>query len=159
MTRIIKRSRKVKKTGVMELEAIVNNIRAASTGIFTQVMEGRKLPSLGLRRSARLPWLAALIESMGRSLLLITDRNDHALMLEDELSLWAPKTPRLFFPEPTPLFYENAPWGLTTRRDRLMVLTTLADFTNSGSHKAEALPIIIAPVRSIRLAQCPGGIS
>ncbi len=70
-------------------------------------------------------------------------------MLADELALWASKIPRALFPEPSPLFYENAPWGLSTRRDRLQVLTSLADYQIPGSPKPALPPVIIAPVRSV----------
>jgi transcription-repair coupling factor (superfamily II helicase) len=138
----------------MELETIVNAITSASSELFRIIEEGHTIPPLAVRRSARLPWLAALRQSIDRPLLLITDRNDHALMLADELGLWAPKLPRLFFPEPTPLFYENAPWGLTTRRDRLMVLTTLAGYHIPGTAKP-APPIIIAPARAVMARTLP----
>ena len=59
------------------------------------------------------------------------------------------KNTACLFPEPTPLFYENAPWGLTTRRDRLQVLTSLADYQIPGSPKPALPPVIIAPVRSV----------
>lgn len=138
----------------MELETIIDRISSSSTYIIESIKEGRSITPLGLRRSARLPWLAAIYQSLERPLLIITDRNDHALMLADELALWAPKIPLLFFPEPTPLFYENAPWGLTTRRDRLLVLTNLADFQIPGSPKPTA-PVIIAPVRSVMARTLP----
>ncbi len=138
----------------MELESIINSIASTSSELFQIIEEGHTIPSLGVRRSARLPWLAALHQSIERPLLLITDRNDHALMLADELGLWAPQLPRLFFPEPTPLFYENAPWGLTTRRDRLMVLTSLAGFHIPGAIKL-APPIIIAPARALMARTLP----
>jgi transcription-repair coupling factor (superfamily II helicase) len=110
---------------------------------------------LGLRRSARLPWLAALHQSLERPILLITDRNDHALMLADELALWAPKVTRRFFPEPNPLFYENAPWGFSTRYDRLMVLSDLAMYHLPGIQKPASPPIIIAPIRSLMARTLP----
>ena len=138
----------------MELERIVDSISAASSNLFSMVGEEHQIPPLGIRRSARLPWLAALRQSLKHPLLLITDRNDHALMLADELALWAPKLPRLFFPEPNPLFYENAPWGLTTRRDRLMVLTALAGYHIPGGPKLPP-PIIIAPVRAVMARTLP----
>jgi transcription-repair coupling factor (superfamily II helicase) len=138
----------------MDLESIVNSIATASSELFRMVEEQYSLPALAVRRSARLSWVAALRQSIERPLLLITDRNDHALMLADELGLWAPKIPRLFFPEPTPLFYENAPWGLTTRRERLMVLTTLAGYHIPGVAKP-APPIIIAPVRAVMTRTLP----
>ena len=138
----------------MELERIVDSISIASSDLFSMVGDEHQIPSLGIRRSARLPWLAALRQSLERPLLLITDRNDHALMLADELALWAPKIPRLFFPEPNPLFYENAPWGLTTRRDRLMVLTALAGYHIPGGPKPTP-PIIIAPARALMARTLP----
>jgi transcription-repair coupling factor (superfamily II helicase) len=138
----------------MELERIIDHIATASDGLFQVIEQGHTIPSLGIRRSARLPWVAALEQSSQRPLLLITDRNDHAMMLADELALWAPKLSRLFFPEPTPLFYENAPWGLTTRRDRLMVLTTLAESHIPGGAKP-APAIIIAPVRAVMMRTLP----
>ncbi len=138
----------------MELERIVDSISIASSDLFRMVGERHPIPPLGIRRSARLPWLAALRQSLEYPLLLITDRNDHALMLADELALWAPNLPRLFFPEPNPLFYENAPWGLTTRRDRLMVLTTLAGYHIPGVPKRTP-PIIIAPVRAVMTRTLP----
>src|SRR4030065_1116863 len=102
----------------MELETIITSIAAASSDLIQMIRDGRSIPALGLRRAARLPWLAALHQSVERPALLITDRNDHALMLADELALWTPNVPRLFFPEPNPLFYENAPWGWATRPGR-----------------------------------------
>ncbi|MFZ0533428.1 MAG: transcription-repair coupling factor [Anaerolineales bacterium] len=138
----------------MELERIVASIADASSDLFRQVGDHHRIASLGVRRSARLPWLAALQHTLERPLLLLTDRNDHALMLADELALWAPKIPRLFFPEPNPLFYENAPWGLTTRRDRLMVLTTLAGYHIPGVPKPPP-PVIIAPARAVMARTLP----
>ncbi len=139
----------------MELDNIVSRIASSSKSIFDTIEAGNSVPPLGLRRSARLPWLAAVHKILDRPLLLITERNDHALMLADELSLWAPSMPRLFFPEPTPLFYENATWGLTTRRDRLQVLTNLANLQVPGSPKPEKFPVIIAPVRSVMARTLP----
>jgi transcription-repair coupling factor (superfamily II helicase) len=138
----------------MELERIVETIAHTSLDLFHLIESGQPIPALGIRRSARLPWLAALRLTLSYPILLITDRNDHALMLADELTLWAPRLPRLFFPEPNPLFYENAPWSLTTRRDRLLVLSTLAGFHVPGGPK-DTPPIIIAPARAVMARTLP----
>ena len=61
---------------------------------------------------------------------------DFALTLADELPIWAPDCSQIVFPEPNPLFYENAPWGVTTRRDRLLTLITLASHSIPGTPKA-----------------------
>jgi transcription-repair coupling factor (superfamily II helicase) len=138
----------------MELESIINSIATASDDLFQVIKQGHTIPPLGIRRAARLPWLAALRQSVERPILLLTDRNDRAMLLADEMALWAPKQTRLFFPEPSPLFYENAPWGLTTRRDRLMVLTMLAGYHIPGGEKP-APPIIIAPIRAVMARTLP----
>ncbi|NJD60254.1 MAG: transcription-repair coupling factor [Anaerolineae bacterium] len=138
----------------MELDGIIDSIVSASGELFKLIELGQAIPPLGIRRSARLPWLAALRQAAERPILLITDRNDHALTLADELALWAPKLPLLFFPEPTPLFYENATWGLTTRRERLMVLSSLAGYHIPGGVKPPP-PIIITPVRALMVRTLP----
>ena len=120
------------------LLAILQAISSSLTDVCTALESGATLPPLALRRSARLPVLAALYRQVSepplyRPVLFLVDRADHALTLLDELSLWLPDAPRFYFPEPNPLFYENAPWGFTTRRDRLAVLTALAAYHIPGA--------------------------
>src|SRR6266508_3244918 len=79
---------------------------------------GKPIPGLALPRAARLPVLAALHQDLNRPILLITDRADHALALYDELSFWI-QSQRYHFAEPNPLFYEQAAWSVTIRRERL----------------------------------------
>ncbi len=120
--------------------------------------------TLGLRRSARLPLLAALYRRAPQPVLLLCDRHDRALTVADELRFWLPGAPLLYFPEPNPLFFENAPWGMNVRRDRLSVLTTLAAYhipggARSGLPGAAAAsdlpPLIIAPVRAVMARTLP----
>lgn len=118
-------------------------------------MEESVLPSLGLRRAARLPVLAALHQALQRPILLLTDRTDRALTQADELALLAGEVLRLFFPEPTPLFYENAPWGENTRRERLGVLTSLASYHIPSLPAPASPPVIVAPVRAIMARTLP----
>ena len=118
-------------------------------------VEETALPSLGLRRAARLPVLAALQHALQRPVLLITDRADRALTQADELALLAGEALRLFFPEPTPLFYENVPWGEATRRERLSVLTCLAAYHIPGALRPASPPVIIAPVRAVMARTLP----
>jgi transcription-repair coupling factor (superfamily II helicase) len=110
------------------MTAILDRItdEQAFTELEKQVAAGQTPLKLGLMRSARLPVLAALSERLKQPILLLTQRRDRALAHHEELDLWAPKAERLFFPEPSALFYENAPWSETARRDRLSVLAKLA---------------------------------
>jgi transcription-repair coupling factor (superfamily II helicase) len=88
-------------------------------------------------------------------ILLITDRTDRALTLADELGLWLPAAQILFFPEPDSLFYENEPWGVTTRRDRLLALTTLVAKQIPGTADNGSNPIIVAPARAVMTKTLP----
>src|SRR3990172_12482342 len=95
--------------------------------LLTQIQAGKSFPGLGLPRATRLPILASLHVELNLPILLITDRADHAMSLFDELGFWV-KSPRYLFAEPNPLFYEEAAWGITTRRERLQVLTALSTY-------------------------------
>jgi transcription-repair coupling factor (superfamily II helicase) len=108
-----------------------------------------EFPGIGLRRSARLPVLAAIYARLQIPILLLTDRTDRALTLFDELGLLAPDADRLYFPEPGPLFYEDSPWGERTRRDRLLTLTRLASYHIPGAQSPGIPPLIIAPARGV----------
>ncbi|MCE9647924.1 MAG: transcription-repair coupling factor [Chloroflexi bacterium] len=122
--------------------------------LLTQIQTGKTVPGLGLPRAARLPLLASLHADLNLPILLITDRADHALSLYDELGFWV-KSPRYLFAEPNPLFYEEAAWGVTTRRDRLQVLTALAAYHLPFAKTPEIPPIIVSSVRSLMTRTLP----
>ena len=142
------------------LTSILDTIQAlpAFQEIIEAIRAGTELPNLTLPRAARLPVLSALHKTLNVPILFLTHRTDRALTLADELSLWAADTIRFSFPEPNPLFYENAPWGANTRRDRLIVLTTLAAPQIPGSQypvSSTQYPIIIAPARAVMTRTLP----
>jgi transcription-repair coupling factor (superfamily II helicase) len=139
----------------MSLNAILEAVIASSQTILAAIQSGEAIPPLGLRRSARLPVLAALQRALNQPVLLITDRADHALTLMEELSLWAPEMLRMSFPEPTPLFYEEAAWGESTRRDRLATLTALAAYHIPGTPQPLKAPLLVAPVRALMTRTLP----
>ena len=139
----------------MSLSAILEAIIASSQDILAAIQSGEALPPLGLRRSARLPVLAALQRALGQPVVLITDRADHALTLMEELGLWAPEGLRMSFPEPTPLFYEEAAWGESTRRDRLATLTALAAYHIPGAPQPPSPPLLVAPARALMTRTLP----
>ena len=112
-------------------------------------------PGMALLRAARLPVLAALYADLRQPILLLTDRSDRALTLLDELSFWASQAPRFYFPEPTPLFYEQAAWGTLTRRDRLQALTALAAYHLPGAPRPENPPILVASIRALMTRTLP----
>ena len=138
------------------MQIILDNIRSLSQ--YQQLLKdldaGQAQPGLGLPRSARLPILAALHQDLGRPILLITDRADHALSLFDELGFWI-KSARYHFAEPNPLFYEQAAWGMATRRERLQSLIALSEYHLPFAQKPETPPIFVASVRSLMTRTLP----
>ncbi len=138
------------------MELILNNIRSLPQyqNLLTRFKGGKQIAGLGLPRAARLPVLAALLEDIKQPILFITDRADHALSIFDELGFWV-KSPRYHFAEPNPLFYEQAAWGVTTRRDRLQALTAISNYHLPITQKPESPPVIIASVRSLMTRTMP----
>lgn len=122
--------------------------------LLKDIKEGKSISGLGLPRSARLPVLATLHADINQPILLITDRADHALSMFDELGFWI-KSPKYLFTEPNPLFYEDAAWGVTTRRERLQVLTALSSYHLPFVKKPEVPPIIVTSVRSLMTRTLP----
>ncbi|MDO8755219.1 MAG: CarD family transcriptional regulator, partial [Anaerolineales bacterium] len=76
------------------------------------------------------------------------------LSLFDELGFWV-KSPRYLFAEPNPLFYEEAAWGVTTRRERLQVLTALSNYHLPFTKKPDSPPIIVTSARSLMTRTLP----
>jgi len=144
----------------MDLQPLLAPITNSLSDITASIEHGQEQIPLALRRAARLPVLAALYQHFtsqdaNRPIFLLTDRADRALILLDELRLWLPEASLLFFPEPTPLFYEQAVWGENTRRERLAVLTALAAYHIPGAKPQETPPIIIAPLRAVMARTMP----
>src|ERR1043165_2677095 len=139
------------------MEIVLNKIRDLHPyqQLLKDLQSDRKeLPGLGLPRAAWLPVLATLHQDLNRPILLITDRADHALSLFDELGFWD-KSPRYHFGEPNPLFYEQAAWGVTTRRERLQALTALAAYHLPFAQKPEISPIFVTSARSLMTRTMP----
>ena len=110
---------------------------------------------LGLPRSVRLPLVASLAQDLAQPLLLLSNRADRALALYEELKFWMGERPAYYFPEPNPLFYEQAAWGKGTRRDRLQVMTLLARLLIPGTPDPESPPVIVAPIRAVMTRTLP----
>jgi transcription-repair coupling factor (superfamily II helicase) len=139
------------------MELILASLR--STPEYQSFLEalrsGKSLPAQGLSRAARLPTLAALHSDLKQPILLITDRSDHAIALHDELGFWLPGAKRYLFAEPNPLLYEQAAWGVNTRRERLDALTALAAYHLPGAEKPEIPPILVGSVRALMTRTLP----
>ena len=139
------------------MDILLNQIRSlpAFQHLLAELRPGESLPGLALPRAARLPVMAALHSALDQPILLITDRADHAIQLHDELAFWAPHASRYIFSEPNPLFYEDAAWGSTTRRERLQTLTALAIYHLPFADRPSRPPIIVTSARAIMTRTLP----
>lgn len=111
--------------------------------------------AIGLQRSARLPVLASLFLDINDPILLITDRADHARAMVDELNFWLPSAKISYFPEPTPLFYEDAGWGQSTRLERIRTLISLSRYHLPYLEKPSSPPIIVTSARALMTRTMP----
>lgn len=138
------------------MQHLLQHLRSLSTyqQLLGELTARKPVSGLGLPRSTRLPILAALHADVNQPILLITDRADHALSMFDELGFWV-KSSRFLFAEPNPLFYEEAAWGVTTRRERLQTLTALSNYHLPFAKKPETPPIVVASVRSLMTRTLP----
>ena len=133
------------------MDLIFENIRKLKSYqlLLAEIKINSGCHAIGLPRSARLPVLAALYTDLQNPILLITDRADHARSLADELAFWLPSTDIRLFPEPTPLFYEDAGWGHATRLERIRALISLSKYHLPYLDKPVSAPIIVASARAL----------
>ncbi|MBN1439178.1 MAG: transcription-repair coupling factor [Anaerolineales bacterium] len=103
--------------------------------------------SLSLPRAARPPLLAALARRSSIPILLLTPRSERAMLLRDEIAAWDPRVETLLYSEPTPVFYEQSPWGPRTVRERIAALAGLGA-AGAGGRPARPL-IVIASGRAL----------
>ncbi|HXQ33201.1 MAG TPA: hypothetical protein VN843_04190, partial [Anaerolineales bacterium] len=138
------------------MQILLDKIRSLSPyqQLLKELPAQRQMPGVGLPRAARLPVLAALHQDFAGPILLVTDRADHALAVFDELGFWV-NSPRYHFAEPNPLFYEQATWGVTTRRDRLQTLTALSAYHLPFTQKPDVSPIFVTSARSLMTRTLP----
>jgi transcription-repair coupling factor (superfamily II helicase) len=139
----------------MPLESLLQRISDSAESLIQSLQTGESPPALRLRRAARLPVLAVLQQAVQRPVLLLSDRPTRVMAVEEEYALWAPQIPRLIFREPNPLFYEDASWGETTRRDRLNALTVLASYHIPGAQEPTTPPLIIVSARALMTRTLP----
>jgi transcription-repair coupling factor (superfamily II helicase) len=111
--------------------------------------------SLFLLRAARPPILAALARRLPAPIVVLTSRAERALLLRDEIAAWDPRIEPLIFSEPTPVFYEQSPWGPRTVRERI---TALAGLSASAGGYSDGRPlIVIASARALITPTLPWG--
>ncbi len=135
------------------LEAV--RLVGAYQDLLAQLETHSLVEGLGVLRAARLPILAALYADLNCPILYITSRSDTLLTILDELTFWDKDLSKLSFPEPTPLFYEQAAWGKAVRRDRIQALATLSTYHLPGIHSPEKPPVVVTSIRALMARTLP----
>jgi transcription-repair coupling factor (superfamily II helicase) len=116
------------------------------------VRDGTIPHQVRLPRSVRPPLAAALARDLLRPIVFLVPRADRLIALMEEIPAWDPELNLLTFPDPNPLFYEQAPWGHSTIRRRVTCLAALtADRIPGGPSSASFTQptIILAPAKAI----------
>ena len=141
----------------LKMVLIFENIRKLKSyqQLVSEIKENSGCRAIGLQRSARLPVLAALYSDLKKPIVLVTDRADHARSLADEMAFWLPSTKIQLFPEPTPLFYEDAGWGQATRLERIRTLVSLSKYHLPYLDTPEPAPFIVASARALMTRTMP----
>ena len=109
---------------------------------------------LSLYGAARPALVASLALELGRPLVYLLARSEHARQAFDELQVWLPPgegTSALhLLADPDALPYERIPWSRETRQSRLAALTAL-----SGRAGGEAPPLVVASARALMQQTLP----
>lgn len=123
--------------------------------LLQEINSHSSLSPLAIPRSARLPFLAALLPEVNRPIVHILAHSDQAQVVQDELNFWSPGIQQMYFAEPAPLFYEKIPWGETVRWDRIKVLGGLADYWIPGRKELAKTSIIFTTVKALMTRTIP----
>jgi len=110
---------------------------------------------ISLPRSARLPFMAALQQSVQKPLLFVTSKADRLQSMYEEFSFWSKNGRNYIFAEPAPLFYEKINWGRDTRRDRMETLVALAQVYLPNRIDAAYPQVIFTSVKSLMTRTIP----
>jgi transcription-repair coupling factor (superfamily II helicase) len=150
----------------MQLTGLLDLLRdsAAYRDLMTSLTQGASLSDLGITRAARPFLLAALARDWDGPIIYITARIDRAYNVSEQLPAWLGDVPVYRFAEPTPLFYERAPWGETAIRNRIASLSALVSDGESSistpnpelsTQHSALFPIIVTSARAIMQPTLP----
>lgn len=139
----------------MQLTGLLDSLRgsAAYRDLLVRLNERTSPPDLGIIRAARPFLLAALARDWPGAILYITGRIDRAYNVSEQLPVWLGDRPVYRFAEPTPLFYERAPWGENVIRSRIATLSALVPPDDFDA--PDTPPIVVTSARAIMQRTLP----
>jgi transcription-repair coupling factor (superfamily II helicase) len=138
----------------MQLNGLLDSLRASAPyrDLLERLQNGVRLADLGVLRAARPFVLAALAADWPAPVIYITGRIDRAYNVSEQIPVWLGDRPVYRFAEPTPLFYERAPWGENVVRSRLAALAALMPPDESIP---AVPPIVVTSARAIMQRTLP----
>lgn len=141
----------------MQLSGLLELLRQhpAYQEMLRRLRAGDQVEDLGVLRAARPYVLAALARDWNAPVVYITARVDRAYNISEQLFAWLGSDACVCrFGEPTPLFYERAPWGETIIRSRLETLAALMppEGDDSGGQNT---PIVVTSARALMQRTLP----
>jgi transcription-repair coupling factor (superfamily II helicase) len=133
----------------MHLSGLLNVLR--NTHAYRAFLErlGETDGNIGIIRAARPFLLAALAEDWDGPVIYITSQIKRAYNVSEQLPVWLGDRPIFRFAEPTPMFYERAPWTETVIRGRIETLAALID------DSLETPPVIVTSARAVMQRTMP----
>jgi transcription-repair coupling factor (superfamily II helicase) len=139
----------------MQLTGLLDLLRDSAIyhALVNRLKTGQAPGDLRIIRAARPFVLAALARDWAAPVIYITARVDRAYNVSEQLPVWLGSAPIHRFAEPTPLFYDRAPWGENVIRNRLSTLAALVphdEFENTNAY-----PVIVTSARAIMQPTLP----
>lgn len=138
----------------MELDGLTNLLRnhPVYRDLLNNLKQQQQISDLELLSAARPFVTMALAAEIDRPIIYITSRVSRAYNVTEQLPVWDAARPVLRFAEPSPLFYEYAPWSDTTTRARISVL---AELCPPPLQKATSNPLIVTSARALMQKTMP----
>ncbi len=130
----------------MQLNGLLAKLSATSTfeSFIQQLARAEETAHQDVLRSARPYLIAALAVRVNRPVLVVTARANRAYDIAEQIPVWCPEARVARFQEPTPVFYERAPWTSSVIRSRIQTLATFAPpVLKSESGLEPAQPLIV----------------
>ena len=139
----------------MQLTGLLEMLRSSAVyrALLDQLHSQTPTDDLRIIRAARPFVLSALAQDWQGPVIYVTARVDRAYNVSEQIPVWLPGTPVYRFAEPTPIFYDRAPWGEGVIRSRISTLGALMpadDFRSSATY-----PIVVTSARAIMQRTLP----
>ncbi len=139
----------------MQLSGLLDLLRESShyRAVLKHLKASEPADDLRIIRAARPFVLAALASDWDGPVLYLTARVDRAYNVSEQLPVWLPESAIHRFAEPTPVFYDRAPWGDTVQRSRISTLAALMPPDELESSQPN--PLIVTSARAIMQRTLP----